>query len=71
MAKRKRNDLASAGIGMTRGAVILGIGADVSTKAGGSGAGMTTMSGYLPMIGSTYGAGMTIKQLKKLQKGKR
>lgn len=72
MARRKKQDLgiAQPAISMVGGATILGIGGQAAVSAGGSGAGMTVMAGYLPAMGTAIGAGLTIKQLRKLKKKK-
>ena len=73
--KRKKKDtgMAGAALGMVAGGATLGIGAQVITQVGGptagyAGAGMTTMASFMPAMGSAYGAGLTVQQLKKLQK---
>ena len=71
MAKRKKvSDLGivKPAVGLTVGGSILGLGADVAVKAGGSGAGMSAMGSFMGPMGATVGAGLTVGQLKKLQK---
>ena len=71
MAKRKKmaqNEFIGPTIGIVSGATILGIGGSAAVKAGGSAAGMTAMSSFLPSIGGVMGAGLTLRQVKKLEK---
>lgn len=71
--KKKNKDLGMTkpALGMVAGATILGVGGSVAVSAGGSGAGMSAMAGYMPAMGTTIGAGLTIQQLRKLQKKRR
>jgi len=74
MAKRKRKDdlgLAKPAIELTKGSVILGVGATAATGVGGSAAGLTAASGMLPAVGVAVGAGAVIRQTRKLQQKKR
>ena len=71
MAKRKK--VAETGlIGPTGqlvgGAVILGAGASVATGVGGSTGGITAAASFMPVIGMGVGAGLTVRQLRKLEK---
>ena len=69
MAKRKKDlGIAKPAMELTMGASILGLGAGVAVSAGGSGAGMSAAAGFMPAMGTTVGAGLTIGQLKKLEK---
>lgn len=71
MAKRKQRaemGFKQASTGLVGGAVILGVGADVAVKAGGSGAGMGAAASFMPAMGATMGAGMTLQEVRKLQK---
>lgn len=71
MAKRKKTSdlgIAKPAIGLTVGGSILGLGAGVAVKAGGSGAGLSAAAGFQKPIGATIGVGLTIRQLRKLQK---
>jgi len=52
-----------AGTGMA-----LGVGGTVIGKAGGSSAGITAVSGFMPAIGAISGSGAVFRQLKKLKK---
>ena len=66
---RKRKDLGlkRPAIGLVAGATILGIGGSVAVGVGGSGAGISAAASFLPAIGATVGAGLTIGQLRKLE----
>ena len=71
--KRKKTSLGEAGIGLTKGAVILGVGGSVvgaipGTTAATAGGGLTAMASFMPVAGTAIGAGLTIQQLKKLEK---
>ncbi len=69
MAKKKKDiGFVEGGIELSKGAVVLGVGADVAVKAGGNPAGLTTMSSFMPAMGSAMGAGLVVGQLKKLSK---
>ncbi len=71
MAKRKKESemgLKQATIGIVGGSVILGVGSGAAVKAGGSAAGLTAAAGFLPPIGATIGAGLTLRELEKLKK---
>ena len=71
MGKRKKREdlgIARPAMGLVGGAAILGIGSTVAVKAGGSGAGMSAMASFMPAMGTTVGAGLTVQQLRKLEK---
>ncbi len=69
MARKKKDlGIAKPALGLTVGATILGVGAGVAVKAGGSGAGLSAAAGFLPTMGTAVGAGLTIVQLRKLEK---
>jgi len=75
MAKRKKSE--SLGfLGPTRdlviGGSVLGIGATVVAKVGGStaassGAGLSAAASFLPVFGVTIGGGLALRQLRRLQ----
>ena len=71
MAKRKKDGLKQATIGLVGGSVILSTGSSVVQKTGGSAAGLTAAAGFMPAMGTAMGAGMTLMQLKKLERLKR
>ncbi len=69
MARKKKDlGIAKPALGLTVGATILGVGAGVAVKAGGSGAGLSAAAGFLPTMGTAVGAGLTIGQLRRLEK---
>ena len=73
MVKKKKDiGLKQATMGIVGGSVILGAGSSVVSGVGGSTAGLTAAAGFLPPIGATIGAGLTLRELEKLKKvGKR
>ena len=68
--RKKREDLGITrpAMGLVGGAAILGIGSTVAVKAGGSAAGMSAAASFLPPMGTAVGAGLTVMQLRKLEK---
>ena len=62
--KKLRKDIFS----MTGTGVALGVGGTVIGKAGGSSAGITAVSGFMPAIGAISGSSAVFRQLKKLKK---
>ena len=54
--------------GFTAAGIGIGVGATMVEKAGASPAAFTTMSGYMPVMGSVAGAGLVLDQTKKLGK---
>ena len=77
--KKKKKDMGMAGpaMGMVTGGVVLGVGSQVVSGVGGStaasaGGGLVTAASFMPTMGVAIGAGLTLEQVKKLQKkGKR
>jgi len=70
MAKRKKKE----GLGFARptrdlvvGASVLGIGATVVSRTGGSTAGISAAASFLPVLGVTVGGGLALRQLRRLQ----
>ncbi len=76
MAKKKKvSDLGIArpAMGLIGGGIALGLGSSIVGSVGGSTAasaqgGLTTAASFLPIAGTAVGAGLTIRQLKKLEK---
>ena len=74
MAKRKKDlGIAKPAGALVGGAVILGAGGSVvgaipGTTAATAGGGLTAMASFMPVAGTAIGAGLTIQQLKKLEK---
>ncbi len=76
MARRKKKEdfgIAKPAMSLVGGATILGVGGAVVTGVGGptagaAGGGLTAAASFLPPIGAAIGAGLTVQQLKKLQK---
>ncbi len=71
--KRKEIGLKQASMGLVGGAVILGAGSSVvgaipGTTAATAGGGITAAASFMPVMGTALGAGLTIRELKKLQK---
>ena len=71
--KRKEIGLKQASMGLVGGAVVLGaggtvIGAIPGTTAATAGGGISAAAGFLPTMGTVMGAGLTVQQLRKLQK---
>ncbi len=59
--------------GLVGGTVILGVGGSVVSGIGGptanvAGGGLVTAAGFFPAIGTAVGAGLTVQQLRKLEK---
>jgi hypothetical protein len=76
MGKKKKPDfeiiefpkqMLVGGTGLTLGSAAIEKMPDVPSKAGVQ-AGFTTFSGFMPTFGAIGGAGLTLKQLKKLDK---
>ncbi len=76
MDKRKKRSeigLKQASTSLVGGAVILGaggavVGAIPGTTAATAGGGISAVAGFLPTMGTALGAGLTVQQLRKLQK---
>jgi len=51
--------------------LVLGVGADVVHRVGGPTGGITTLSKFQPVIGTTIGAGTVLRTLKELQPKKK
>ncbi len=76
MARKKKDSdlgIARPAMGIVSGGVILGVGSSVVGGVGGSTAassqaGLGAAAGFLPPMGATVGAGLTVQQLRKLQK---
>ena len=76
MAKRKKVSemgLKQATTGIVGGAVVLGVGGSVvgaipGTTAATAGGGITAAASFMPTMGAAMGAGMTMQQLRKLQR---
>ena len=71
--KRKEMGLKQASMGLVGGATILGVGGAVvgaipGTTAATAGGGITAAASFLPTIGVAVGAGLTLQQLRKLEK---
>jgi len=74
MARRKKSreiDIVRPAGGLVVGATILGFGAQTATKAGGSGAGISAAAGFLPALGTTIGAGLTLGAVRNLEPERR
>jgi hypothetical protein len=50
---------------------VLGVGAAVVSKSGGSAAGLTAVSGFLPIAGTAIGAAAALRLAKRLNKQKK
>ena len=76
MARRKKEQglgFAGPARDIVIGGSILGVGATVVARVGGStagqaGAGLSAAASFLPLAGLTIGSGLALKQLKKLQR---
>lgn len=76
MAKRKKKDeigFVKPTTGLVKGSVILGVGGSVVSGVGGStagtaGGGLVTAASFMPAMGTATGAGLTVQQLRKLEK---
>ncbi len=74
MAKKKKDlGIAKPAMGLVGGAAILGVGGSVvgaipGTTAATAGGGLTAAAGFMPLMGTAMGAGLTVQQLRKLQK---
>ena len=73
MARKKKDGLKRATLGLVGGSVILSTGSSIVGSVGGSTAasaqaGLGAAAGFLSPIGATVGAGLTVQQLRKLQK---
>lgn len=74
MAKKKKDSgMAKPALGLVSGVVILGAGSSMVSGIGGptagyAGAGLTSAASFMPPMGAAVGAGLTVQQLKKLQK---
>lgn len=71
--KRKRNDIAATAIGFIGAGVGMGVGAGVlggipGAAAASAATGVGKMASFMPTMGTVAGAGMTLKQLKRLGK---
>lgn len=71
--KRKEIEFIKPSTGLVSGAVILGaggmvVGAIPGTTAATAGGGITAAASYMPMMGGVMGAGMTLQEVRKLQK---
>lgn len=75
MARRKKvseNEFIRPTTGLVIGGSIFGIGAGLVAGVGGStaasaGAGITAGASFLPPIGATIGAGLTLRQIRRLE----
>jgi len=75
MVKRKKDreiGLGGASRDIVVGGSVLGIGATVVARVGGStagaaGAGLSVAASFLPIVGVTVGSGVALQQLRKLQ----
>lgn len=71
--KRKEMGLKQATTGIVGGAVILGMGGAVvgaipGTTAATAGGGITAAASFMPVMGTALGAGLTVRELRKLEK---
>lgn len=66
LKKAGQDAMALAGTG-----IIIGAGSSAVTAAGGSAAGLSTFSGYMPVMGNVMGAGYTLGMLNDLQPKRR
>jgi len=58
-------------LNLTKTGIVLGVGADFVGKVGGNAAGLNTLSGYTPVMGTLAGSGTTLKMLGNLIPKKR
>lgn len=65
MKQLKKDVITNVNIGMLSGVGAIGIGA-----VGGSAAGLTTLSGMMPMVTTVQGSGAVMRQMKKLPRPK-
>ena len=71
MAKRKKvsdMDIIGASKGIVVSSAVLGFGGSIVSGAGGNTTGISAAASFLPPIGAAIGAGLTVRQLKKLEK---
>ena len=72
MAKRRKKmqdmGMVKPALGLTGGAVVLGMGSQVVSSVGGSTAGMGVASRFLSPMGTALGVGLTIRELRKLKR---
>ena len=76
MGKRKKREdmgMVKPAMGLVGGGVILGVGGSVvgaipGTTAATAGGGLTAMASFMGPMGATVGAGLTVQQLRKLEK---
>jgi len=68
MARKKKPGFSKSAIELTKGSVILGVGATVGTQVGGPVGGLTAASRFMPAMGAAIGAGGVLEQVKKLPK---
>lgn len=71
--KRKRRSMAGEAMGFVGAGVGMGVGAGVlggipGAAAASAATGVGKLAGFMPTMGTVAGAGMTLKQLKKLGK---
>jgi len=58
-------------MGLTVSGILLGVGAQAVGKAGGDTSAFTGISGFMPIVGTTMGAGMAFDELKSLNPKKK
>ncbi len=71
--KRKEMGLKQATTGLVGGAVVLGaggvvVGAIPGTTAATAAGGITAAASFMPVMGTAMGVGLTVQQLRKLEK---
>ena len=59
----KKKKIINDAMGFTKTGIILGVGADAVTKAGGNAAGINALGSYMPAMGSIMGGGHTLNML--------
>ncbi len=69
MARKKTQEIGLMGASrdIVIGGSILGVGASVVARTGGSGAGISAAASFLPVMGATIGGGLALRHLQRLQ----
>lgn len=65
--KKKKNEILETGLNLGVASVGLGVAGKVTEGVGGNAAGITAFSSALPIVGTAAGAGLVLKELKKIK----
>jgi len=64
---KKKNNLTNDIVDFTKGSVTLGMGTAIVGGAGGNTAGLSSVAGFMPVVGTIVGAKHAVKGLKKIK----